>query len=174
MQLPYHFLDNNEAHLIKDLDDQKLTQSKYYLNFNSDLKEQNKRHPLRMTYTLRGLDTLVGNNGLPLHQVKTEFERYLYNHVPCQRGLVTMPLISRPHLLPIPFPRAFFTSDNIFRLSERGLYQAMPENKDAVMPPLEFLNSLPSLTRTCYDSQYLPNVEKALNNLKTVKPAVRA
>jgi len=41
------------------------------------------------------------------------------------------------------------------------------------MPPLEFLGSMPSLTRTCNDSRYLPHVESSLKCIKTLKPSVR-
>lgn len=172
MQLPYGFADDNSSHIIRDLSKDKLTQSAHYLAFNTGLREQTRREPLRVTYQLRGLDTLTDGK-LPLHMIKTEFERFLFKNVPCQRGLNTLPLISRPHLLPIPFPRGFFTSEGRFRLSEKGLTQTIPSDKSK-MPPLEFLNSLPSLTRTCNDSRYLPHVEQALECLKTLKPAVRA
>jgi hypothetical protein len=44
-------------------------------------------------------------------QVKEEFERFLFKNVtPCERGTVTLPLISRPNLLPIPFPRGMYLS----------------------------------------------------------------
>ena len=82
-------------------------------------------------------------------------------------------MISKPHLLPIPFPRGMYVSER-FRLSASGLSQVMPSVKDGVRPNLEFLGTMPSLMRTSYDAQYLPHISQALHCLKTLKPSVRA
>jgi hypothetical protein len=64
--------------------------------------------------------------GLSIRQVKDEFEMYLFKKLPgSERGTVTLPLIEKPHLLPIPFPRGMFVSEH-FRLSATGLRQTLP------------------------------------------------
>lgn len=42
-------------------------------------------------------------------------------------------------------------------------------------PKLEpqFLSTLPSLIKTSYDSRYLPTVNKALNEIRTISPAIK-
>ena len=99
---------------------------------------------------------------------------YLFKKLPgSERGTVTLPLIEKPHLLPIPFPRGMFVSEH-FRLSATGLRQTLPTTTQGATPPLEFLGTLPTLLRTSYDSQYLPTIDAALQTLKTLKPQTRA
>ena len=64
--------------------------------------------------------------GLGIRQVKDDFERYLFKNLPgSERGTVILPLIEKPHLLPIPFPRGMYVSEH-FRLSATGLRQILP------------------------------------------------
>lgn len=121
MHLPYPFKDNDSAHFLKDLEAEHFTKSnEHAVNFNQTLKTP-KRPPIRLTYTMRGYDTLLTPMMLSQQRyVTTELERFLFKHMPCQRGLLTLPVISRPHLLPIPYPRDFFSA----KLSEKGLYSS--------------------------------------------------
>jgi hypothetical protein len=91
MQLPYAFPDNNDANFIKELDPERLQNAQNYIQFNEGLKTS-LRPSLRTTYTMRGLNTLVPPT-IPLHHVKSEFERFLFKSVPSQRGTVCLPLI---------------------------------------------------------------------------------
>ena len=59
------------------------------------------------------------------------------------------------------------------RLSERGLYSEYPKNTKGLPTP-DFLGSMPSLLRTNYDSRYQPLVQKAVDAITTMKPALRA
>ena len=58
MQLPYAFADNNDAHLIRDLQPETIQKAENYISFNALLRET-PRPSMRHTFTLRGLDTLV-------------------------------------------------------------------------------------------------------------------
>ncbi len=60
------------------------------------------------------------------------------------------------------------------RLSERGLYSHYAQNTKGLPPIHDFLGSLPSLLRTNYDSRYQPHVQRAVEAITTMKPAMRA
>jgi hypothetical protein len=88
---------------------------------------------------------------------------------------LTLPFIESSNLLPIPFPRSFYHwDDNTFRLSERGLYSEYALNTKGLPPSTDFLGSMPSLLRTNYDSRYKPHVQRAVEAITTMKPAMRA
>jgi hypothetical protein len=129
------------------------------------------RPPLRQTFTLRGTSSLIDHQKFGVSQVKSELERFFFRASPSQRGTLTMPLIEKPHLLPIPYPREVLVhkDKDTYRFSERGLVQRVDPKR---VP--EFLSSMPSLMRTCYDSQYLPQLERALNAVRNLKPQLKA
>ena len=153
---------------------ERFTEDKNYISFNSDLK-QLKRKPIRQTYTVRGMDVMLPE-GVSIRQAQEEFERFLFKNTQgCERGLITLPFIQDSNLLPIPFPRSFYSwEDSSKRLSHSGLFSTYDLKSNPKLPPQDFLGSMPSLLRTNYDSRYLPHVGKALDAVKTVKASVRA
>lgn len=61
MQVPYPFDDSDKAHFLKDMKAETLAKREYYMEYNTGLKEL-KRHAIRQTYTVRGLETLVSES----------------------------------------------------------------------------------------------------------------
>jgi hypothetical protein len=117
MQVPYPFKDDNSANFLKDLTAERFTDDRCYISMNSGLKVP-KRRAIRQTYTVRGMDVMLPQ-GVSIRQAQEEFERYLFKHTQgCERGMLTLPFIEQSNLLPIPFPRSFYSwEDNSYRLS---------------------------------------------------------
>lgn len=108
MQAPYPFKE--DGHFLRDMKGETLLNQENYITFNDNLREI-KRRSIRQSYSVRGTDSLIDTKSMSLRMAKEEFERFLYKNLPgCERGTVTLPLIERPHLLPIPYPRALYTS----------------------------------------------------------------
>jgi hypothetical protein len=92
-----------------------LIEKDYYVNFCSLKPISEKRRPIRHTFILRGMNSLVQKEENP-RVFKEQYDQFIFQNTEFERGMRTY-TIDHPHYLPIPYPR-FLTKESI---SQDGL-----------------------------------------------------
>ena len=73
------------------------------MNFCSLNKLHEKRRPIRHTFILRGLNSLVQKEENP-RVFKEQYDQFIFQNTQFERGMRSY-AVDHPHYLPIPFPR---------------------------------------------------------------------
>ena len=132
-----------------------------FINFNSFTSLEKKRHPIRHTYIVRGLNSLAAKN--ESHRTFVEqYEHFIWTNIPYERGLQVFS-IKEAHYLPIPYPR-YLTPKAV---SQDGLLKAIGDEKP------DFVQQMPLIMKLLFDGTYMGHVKQLHSKLRNISVKTR-